>query len=51
MSAAPIVIIITRPKKQHEKLVESEQIQVLAGEGDTTADILRKAADQVEAEG
>jgi hypothetical protein len=48
MSAAPIVIIITRPKKQHEKIGESEQIQVLADENDTTADILRKALEQLE---
>ena len=48
MSAAPIVIIITRPKKQHEKIGESEQIQVLAYENDTTADILRKALEQLE---
>lgn len=48
MSAAPIVIIITRPKKQHEKIGESEQIRVLADENDTTADILRKALEQLE---
>lgn len=50
MSAAPVIIIITRPKKQHQNLAEREEIQVLADEGDTTADILRKALDQVESE-
>ena len=50
MSAAPVVIIITRPKKAHQNLAEDEQIQVLANAGDTTADLLRRAADQVEAE-
>lgn len=50
MSAAPVIIIITRPKKQHEKLGEHEEIHVLADEGDTTADILRKALEQVESE-
>ncbi len=50
MSAAPVIIIITRPKKAHQNLADHEQVQVLADADDTTADILRKAADQVEAE-
>ena len=47
MSAAPVIIIISRPKKQHQNQ-EDETLQILTEETDTTADILRKALEQVE---
>lgn len=50
MSAAPIVIIINRPKKQHEKIGEHVEVHVLPVEGESDADLLRRAADQIEAE-
>lgn len=50
MSAAPVIIIITRPKKQHEKLGEHVEVHVLPLEGESDADLLRRAADQIEAD-
>ncbi len=49
MSAPPVIIIISHPKTLKDSLV-NERIQLLAIEGETTAELLRRAAEQVEAE-
>lgn len=49
MSSAPIVIIISRPKRPSDNLT-AERIELLEVEGECTADTLRRAAEQVESE-
>ncbi len=51
MSAAPIIIVITRPRKQAaksaEKLGDTTEIQVLAPEGASDAEILQLGLNQL----
>jgi hypothetical protein len=54
MSAGGTVIVINHPPKKQNRSTSVEsyddpvELQVLAEEGDTLSDVLRKAADQVE---
>ena len=49
MSAPPVIIIISNPKRPRDKQTD-ERIQLLPVEGETTAELLRRAAEQVESE-
>lgn len=53
MSAAPIVIIVTRPRppqaRAYDRDPEPESISVIGGEDEATSAILRRAADQLDA--
>lgn len=50
MSAAPVVIIINRPRpRPNATQPDTEEVSVLADDSDSFAEVLRRAADQLDA--